>query len=90
VGRRRGVLLCPHCVEAHFAAHNQHHFNHADRRHAMANGPNAPPVNVYMAYSLLENQARQSRYDLLQFSRLEVDQILKDYLAPVQRLAGLR
>lgn len=78
-----------HCVEAQFAGHNQHHFNHAARRQTMANGPNAPPVGVYTAYSLLENQAYLARYDMLQFSRAEVDQILKTYLGPIRSFAGL-
>jgi hypothetical protein len=78
-----------HCVEAHFAATNQHHHSHADRRHTMANGPTSPPVNVYTAYGILENQAYQARYDMLQFSRAEVDQLIKNYLTPVRGLIGL-
>lgn len=78
-----------HCVEAHFANHNQHHFNHTERRGTMANGPNAPGVSVYTAYGLLENQAYQARYDMLQFSRADVDAILRSYLQPIRRFAGI-
>jgi hypothetical protein len=78
-----------HCVEAYFADRNQHYYRHEDRRNAMATGPTPTPVPIYAAYNLLENQARGARYDMYRFSRREVDHIIRDYLDPIRKFAGI-
>ena len=78
-----------HCVEAHFADDGQHQSNHRQRQEAMAAAGDRIPVNVFAAYALLEHRANAARYGMQLYSRDEVDRIVREYLTPLRRLAGL-
>lgn len=76
-----------HCIEVWFADRNEHYFSHEKRRNALAD--HGPGGSIYAAYLLLENRAYHARYSFKTFSRPEVDLLVKDYLAPIRKLAGV-
>ena len=93
-GSRQWVVVAAfycalHCVEAHFADRGQHNFRHDLRRDAMALAEARISAGVYAAYTLLENRARRARYEMVLFSQVEVERMVRDYLRPIRRFAGI-